>query len=104
MAYVNAGESEKDFSAIDANALWKLERRCVYCNHCLPCPEAINVGGLLRLLDSAEHHPDSRTRADYLALAKNASDCTECGVCVERCPFGVEVPARMRRAVEVFGA
>jgi uncharacterized protein len=104
LAYENASDGEKDFSGIDANALWKLERRCVYCNHCLPCPESIAVGGLLKLLDSEEHHPDARARAAYGALAHRASDCTECGVCVERCPFGVDVPARMRRAVELFRA
>jgi predicted aldo/keto reductase-like oxidoreductase len=58
----------------------------------------------MRLLDSVEHHSDPRTRSTYDALAMKASDCTECGVCVERCPFGVDVPARMHRAVEVFGA
>jgi predicted aldo/keto reductase-like oxidoreductase len=26
----------------------------------------------------------------------------ECGVCVERCPFDVEIIAKMREAVEVF--
>ncbi|MCX7030342.1 MAG: 4Fe-4S dicluster domain-containing protein [Spirochaetes bacterium] len=104
LAYLEAGGEERDFSAIDANALWKLERRCVYCNHCLPCPEAINVGGLIKLLDSEEHHRDARVRTAYDALAHKASDCTECGICVERCPFGVDVPARIHRAVEVFSA
>ncbi len=38
MAYFEASPELKDFSGIDANALWKLRRQCVYCNHCLPCP------------------------------------------------------------------
>ena len=28
----------------------------------------------------------------------------ECGVCVERCPFDVEIINKMREAVEVFEA
>jgi predicted aldo/keto reductase-like oxidoreductase len=104
LAYENARDDDKDFSGIDANALWKLERRCVYCNHCLPCPESIPVGGLMKLLGSEEHHPDARTRSAYRALARRASNGTECGICVDRCPFGVDVPGRMHRAVEVFGA
>ena len=31
-----------------------------------------------------------------------ASECTECGVCVERCPFDVDVIAKIRKAVDIF--
>jgi predicted aldo/keto reductase-like oxidoreductase len=40
----------------------------------------------------------------YEALPKKTYNCTRCGVCVQRCPFSVDVPARMDRALEVFGA
>jgi predicted aldo/keto reductase-like oxidoreductase len=58
----------------------------------------------MRLLDSEEHHHDAHVRTAYDALTRKASDCTKCGIRVERCPFGVNVPGRMDRAVEVFGA
>jgi len=44
----------------------------------------------------------SELRADYDALPVKASDCVECGDCVERCPFEVDVIAKMRKAVQVF--
>ncbi len=56
------------------------------------------------MLDSEEHHRDPRVRTVYDALVKKAFACTECGICVERCPLGVDVPARMHRAVGLFGA
>ena len=95
LAYLEAGPAERDFSAIDANALWKLRRRCVYCDHCLPCPEGIAVGSLLRLLDIAEHADAKGARSAYRALARTADDCTRCGTCEDRCPFGVPVMQRM---------
>jgi len=103
LAYLEAGPAERDFSAIDANTLWKLRRRCVYCDHCLPCPEGIAVGSLLRLLDIAEHADARGARSAYRALARTADDCTRCGTCEDRCPFGVSVMERMDRAIEVFG-
>jgi predicted aldo/keto reductase-like oxidoreductase len=103
LAYGTAGSGQRDFSGIDANALWKLRRRCVYCDHCLPCPQEIGVGGLMRLLDIAEHAGGAKVRAAYRALEHRADDCTGCGVCEERCPFGVPVAERMDRAMEVFG-
>jgi predicted aldo/keto reductase-like oxidoreductase len=104
LAYFDAAPELRDFSGIDANALWKLRRRCVYCNHCLPCPAGIEIGGLMRLLDIAEHSSSRSARSAYRALESHADSCTECGVCEERCPFGVPVAERMNRAVEVFGA
>jgi predicted aldo/keto reductase-like oxidoreductase len=38
----------------------------------------------------------------YAELKTKASDCTECGVCLERCPFDVDVIAKMREAAEIF--
>jgi predicted aldo/keto reductase-like oxidoreductase len=38
----------------------------------------------------------------YAKFPVKASACVECGVCVERCPFDVEIIAKMREAVAVF--
>jgi predicted aldo/keto reductase-like oxidoreductase len=103
LAYFDATPEQRDFSGIDANELWKLRRRCVYCNHCLPCPAGIEIGDVMRLLDTAERSKSTKITTAYRALEKNASDCTGCGDCTERCPFGVSVVDRMNRAVEVFG-
>jgi predicted aldo/keto reductase-like oxidoreductase len=102
LSYVDAPAEERDYSAIDTNALWKMSGRCVYCNHCLPCPAGIDIGSVMRLLDAAEPSRSGRIAAAYLTLETSASDCTSCGDCTERCPFGVPVIERMERAVEVF--
>lgn len=38
----------------------------------------------------------------YASLRAKASDCIECDVCLERCPFGVDVIGKMHGAVKVF--
>jgi hypothetical protein len=103
LAYLDATNEQKDYSAIDANAMWKLLGACMYCNHCLPCPEAIDIAVTTRITDTASYSLDGTVAAQYEWLAVQASACTECGVCTDRCPFGVDVAANMRRAVELFG-
>ncbi|MGA2976410.1 MAG: aldo/keto reductase [Spirochaetia bacterium] len=103
LSYLDATPAERDYSAIDSNALWKLRGRCVYCNHCLPCPEGIDIGGVMRLLDAAVQAPGRTSLSEYHALSKDASDCTSCGECQERCPFGVAIIDRMEQARELFG-
>ncbi len=103
LSYLDASAEEKDYHSIDSNALWKLAGGCVYCNHCLPCPEGINIGHMLKLLDTAERSMSRRTAAEVRMLDKSAVDCVGCGDCQERCPFGVPVIEKMERAHALFG-
>ena len=48
------------------------------------------------------HDEQKFNRKRYSAFPVKASDCTECAVCVERCPFEVDIIGKMRRAVEVL--
>ena len=38
----------------------------------------------------------------YAEFPVKASACVECGVCMERCPFDVEIIAKMREAATVL--
>ena len=38
----------------------------------------------------------------YAEFQAKASACVECGVCMERCPFDVDILAKMHEAAEVF--
>ena len=31
-------------------------------------------------------------------------DCVECGLCMSRCPYGLEIPALLRRNLEDYRA
>jgi len=102
LRFPGASEEEKAFGAELAGSAWSMRGRCVYCNHCLPCPVGIDVGGTLRLAAIAEQAISEGLRSEYEALPARASDCVECGECVERCPFGVDVMEAMRRAAQVL--
>jgi predicted aldo/keto reductase-like oxidoreductase len=56
-----------------------------YSQHCLPCPEGIE-----------------QIKEWYAEFPVKASACVECGVCMERCPFDVDIIAKMREAVALF--
>ena len=103
LVYLETDDKEKDFSAIDTNSTWKLQGSCMYCNHCLPCPVSIDIAAVTRLADTTRYARDSRVATVYETLPVTASVCTECGVCVERCPFKVDVICNMKRAVAIFG-
>lgn len=103
LAFLDATDKEKDYSSIYDNPVWKLRGSCMYCNHCLPCPVGIDIGMTMRIIDMAKYEKTNSVVSEYEALSSNASDCTECGVCVERCPFDVDIIANMIQAVDIFG-
>jgi predicted aldo/keto reductase-like oxidoreductase len=102
LAYLDASEEERDFSAHLAEFEQVVEGECVYCNHCLPCPAEIDIAQVNRLLDMAQQRVTAEVRGAYAALPARASACTQCGACVERCPFGVDVTDRMEQAAAMF--
>lgn len=79
--------------------------RCMYCNHCLPCPARIDIASVNKYLDLVEldGSPAASVRQHYLSLDHTASACLGCGACEKRCPFSVPVRERMARAAETFG-
>lgn len=99
---LEASETERDFSGLLAEFGRYVEGECTYCNHCLPCPVVIDIGAVNRLLDLAKLGLTASLRAAYTALPVKASACTECGACSTRCPFGVDVVARMCEAARVL--
>jgi hypothetical protein len=102
--YVEATDEEKDYRAVIANIYGLLAGQCTYCHHCLPCPQNIEVGWVIWYVDQARGGITDQLRAGYSAFPIKASECTECGVCMDRCPFDVDVIARMHKAVELFEA
>jgi predicted aldo/keto reductase-like oxidoreductase len=97
-----ADEETRDFSALLTDFDRYVEGECTYCNHCLPCPAHIDIAQVNRLLDEARLLGAQSLQDAYCAMPAPASACTECGACVTRCPFGVDVTAKIEEAIAVF--
>lgn len=102
LAYFDATDEEKDFSDIINDFQQYITGECVYCNHCLPCPSEIDIGQTIRLFEMAQNSMTDEVKSAYLAMQTNASDCVQCGSCMERCPFEVDVILKMEQACKVF--
>lgn len=103
LSYVGSTAEERDFSEILNNFKEYETGRCVYCNHCLPCPSNIDIGEVTRLFDIAKFRLTKNVKAKYAALESKPSQCIKCNICVDRCPFEVDIVANMEKAANLLG-
>ena len=93
--------AERDYSVLSqatpANALG----RCVYCNHCAPCPMEIDIGLVNKYYDLAKIGDDF-AKSHYEKLSIRADACVQCGHCESHCPFQVKQMARMEQIKSYF--
>ena len=94
LEYYDKSEDELDYSIISSFEPIRTSGRCVYCNHCKPCPMGIDIGLVNKYYDLALAG-DEMAVEHYKTLELNASDCIQCGHCDSRCPFSVHQSEKM---------
>lgn len=104
--YEAASDQEKDYAlAFAAFPKISWTGHCMYCSHCAPCPEQIDVASVTKFLNLAKAQgtvPET-VREHYAVLPHHAGECVECGACETRCPFQVPVMENMKSAKAMFG-
>ena len=106
VAYETASPDERDYASVIASApLHAYEGQCTYCGHCQPCPKGIDIAMVNKFYDLAVQHSEvpASVRSHYEGLGATASACIGCRACEGRCPFGVPVAERMKKAAKLFG-
>lgn len=106
LAYESAADEACDYADVLSGALTgTAEGRCMYCNHCLPCPAMLDIAQINKYLDLAllGSGATDTLKDHYLSLAHHAGECLGCGSCETLCPFGVSIVERMQTARDLFG-
>jgi predicted aldo/keto reductase-like oxidoreductase len=78
------------------------------CVRCLPCPEGINIPRIFGRYQRAVLRNDplreylSQFIDYYRGLSVNVANCTECGECERRCPYGIPIIHTLRSAETLY--
>ena len=77
---------------------------CRRCNYCAPCTVGIQIPSVFLFEGYLERYGlEEWARGRYAGLAVKASECIECGLCEERCPYELPIRDMLKRAAEAFG-
>jgi len=91
--------------AIDAERETLSGEFCRGCGYCLPCPAEIPIPMAARmkfLLRRAPHEPF--TDDSWQEQMARICNCTDCGQCRERCPYGLDTPRILKEMLEDYEA
>jgi len=102
LRFVGASVEERDYAEVVKDFKDYREGECVYCNHCLPCSVGIDIGKTTRILTIAQKGKKEEAEKAYHKLTIKAYEYNECGECMERCPFGVDIIENMKTVGGLF--
>lgn len=105
LAYEDAGDAERDYAAAFASfPRIRWQGHCMYCSHCAPCPQKINVADVTKFLHLAEAQngvPET-VREHYALLPHHAEECVKCGVCEKACPQHIAIRAELEAVAKAL--
>lgn len=101
LQYVEATDKEKDYSILGTFDAVEHLGNCVYCKHCHPCPQGLDISLINKYYDLSLLG-DELAKDHYHHLEKKAKQCIQCGHCNNRCPFHVNQMGRMKDIYQYF--
>ena len=92
---------------------------CTDCEYCMPCPHGVNIPQNFAILNTLSLEQSGirrfQTRRSYRKLVGNpdlvnkddpngnGAICTECGICVEKCPQEINIPVELEKTHAILG-
>lgn len=86
---------------------------CTGCGYCIPCPADVKIPACFEMYNTLHMFPDDgRPRYAYAVLMSGqmtgqsgyASQCVECGECLEKCPQHIDIPSVLVDVAREFEA
>jgi predicted aldo/keto reductase-like oxidoreductase len=74
---------------------------CRRCDYCLPCPAEIPIQFIMGVRSLVKRAGPAILKSPMLARTlEKAAGCTECGDCMERCPYQLPIPSIVKENLQ----
>jgi predicted aldo/keto reductase-like oxidoreductase len=77
---------------------------CHRCDYCQPCPQGIPISSVLPAKSMVKRFTPERARTMLGPAIQKARACLECGDCMSRCPYHLEIPKLLKERVGYWDA
>lgn len=73
---------------------------CRRCDYCQPCTEEIPIQMILGIRSMAKRMGKDILKGRHKDGIEKARNCTECGECMERCPYHLPIPELIKKNIQ----
>ncbi|GHT43348.1 aldo/keto reductase [Bacteroidia bacterium] len=79
---------------------------CRGCGYCMPtCPAEIQINNCARMIQLIRRSPSAQWLTSEMQSAmRNIENCTECGTCRTKCPYGIDTPTLLKENLADYEA
>ena len=70
---------------------------CHRCNYCQPCPANVQISSALTIERHTRRFLFNRVVESIGAAVESAKSCVQCGACLERCPYKLDIPTLLKK-------
>ncbi len=77
-------------------------RFCHRCEYCLPCEQEVQIPYVLGFPTLLKRFGAETALAISEKVMEGAERCTECGACVERCPYDLPIPELLQENLALY--
>jgi predicted aldo/keto reductase-like oxidoreductase len=104
---VSIVNNKKPFSAEDEKIIGNLIKElgdhwCHRCDYCQPCPQGIAISSVLTVESLLKRMPFEHAFKMANAGIEKAAACVECGDCVKRCPYKLQIPSLLKSKITLW--
>lgn len=79
---------------------------CTGCGYCMPCPSGVNIPRVFEVMNWKRLYgldgPAAKRYARLMKDNEDASQCVECGECLEKCPQNIEIIEQLKESHEAL--
>jgi uncharacterized protein len=100
----NEAFSAEDEKKIEMQRLELGPNWCHRCDYCQPCPQDIHISTALNIKSFVKRMTPERARLFVGPPIEKARTCLECGNCVTRCPYHLNIPVLLKERIKFWDA
>ena len=102
-------DSPRPLTAEDNREIQKIrselgKRFCHRCGYCMPCDQGVKIPDVMGFRSIAQRLAPNLAIAFSKDAMQTVESCTECGECLEKCPYNLEIPELIREHQTFFNA
>ncbi len=76
---------------------------CRGCGYCMPCPQGITINQCARMSQMIRRAPSAAWLSEHWQNEfKKIPNCTGCGACKKKCPYGLDIPNLLKKNYEDY--